>query len=178
MSDQAQGPGWWQAADGRWYPPNPRPQQRSHDQATDPPSTVPSSAWSARMRGGFSDRTLEQKLLLVAAVAIAAGCFLPWVRVQFIGTITASGIDADDGWIFLGGAVLVGLLAWMGRPGKTLLILCALAAVGFVVEYDDIKNSPESDELAVSIGFGLWLILAASILGFVAAARMILDAND
>jgi hypothetical protein len=25
MSDQAQGPGWWQASDGKWYPPEQRP---------------------------------------------------------------------------------------------------------------------------------------------------------
>ena len=26
MSDQAQGPGWWQASDGNWYPPQAAPQ--------------------------------------------------------------------------------------------------------------------------------------------------------
>ena len=26
MSQQPQGPGWWQASDGRWYPPQPPPQ--------------------------------------------------------------------------------------------------------------------------------------------------------
>ena len=25
MSEQSQGPGWWQASDGRWYPPESRP---------------------------------------------------------------------------------------------------------------------------------------------------------
>ncbi len=25
MSDVSQGPGWWQASDGRWYPPDQRP---------------------------------------------------------------------------------------------------------------------------------------------------------
>ena len=25
MSEVAQGPGWWQAADGKWYPPGPQP---------------------------------------------------------------------------------------------------------------------------------------------------------
>ena len=27
LSDVSQGPGWWQAADGKWYPPAPQPQQ-------------------------------------------------------------------------------------------------------------------------------------------------------
>ncbi|MEY2435021.1 MAG: hypothetical protein QOC92_4746, partial [Acidimicrobiaceae bacterium] len=25
MSDSTQGPGWWQAADGKWYPPEQHP---------------------------------------------------------------------------------------------------------------------------------------------------------
>src|ERR1700734_556463 len=28
MSDRAQGPGWWQASDGRWYPPESHPDVR------------------------------------------------------------------------------------------------------------------------------------------------------
>ncbi len=35
MSDYAQGPGWWQASDGKWYPPQ---------QATPP---APSGPWTA-----------------------------------------------------------------------------------------------------------------------------------
>jgi len=27
MSDASQGPGWWLASDGRWYPPSPQPHQ-------------------------------------------------------------------------------------------------------------------------------------------------------
>jgi hypothetical protein len=34
MSDSSQGPGWWQASDGRWYPPQSHPTQ-----ATPPPPT-------------------------------------------------------------------------------------------------------------------------------------------
>ena len=35
MSDAPQGPGWWQASDGRWYPPTARP-------GTPPPGPAPS----------------------------------------------------------------------------------------------------------------------------------------
>lgn len=35
MSDQQQGPGWWQASDGRWYPPEQHP------------SVVPPGGWTA-----------------------------------------------------------------------------------------------------------------------------------
>ncbi|MGI9623240.1 MAG: DUF4234 domain-containing protein [Acidimicrobiales bacterium] len=35
MSDTSQGPGWWEASDGKWYPPESHPDQRP-----DPPSDV------------------------------------------------------------------------------------------------------------------------------------------
>jgi len=37
MSEQSQGPGWWQASDGKWYPPEQAP-------AAPPPSTQPIGA--------------------------------------------------------------------------------------------------------------------------------------
>lgn len=36
MSDAAQGPGWWQASDARWYPPEQHPDYRP------PPPVQPS----------------------------------------------------------------------------------------------------------------------------------------
>jgi hypothetical protein len=40
MSDVSQGPGWWQASDGRWYPPSQQPQQLPPPPAP-PPYQVP-----------------------------------------------------------------------------------------------------------------------------------------
>lgn len=33
MSDMAQGPGWWQAGDGKWYPPQQPPPDNSSNTA-------------------------------------------------------------------------------------------------------------------------------------------------
>ena len=41
MSDVSQGPGWWQASDGRWYPPEQHPGARA---ALPPPGMVPGAA--------------------------------------------------------------------------------------------------------------------------------------
>jgi len=41
MSDVSQGPGWWLASDGRWYPPNQEPQQLPPPPASLPPYQVP-----------------------------------------------------------------------------------------------------------------------------------------
>jgi hypothetical protein len=40
MSDQSQGPGWWQASDGKWYAPELHPDYRP---AVPPPPQVPTS---------------------------------------------------------------------------------------------------------------------------------------
>jgi hypothetical protein len=40
MSDTAQGSGWWQASDGRWYPPDARP-------GVPPPPEAASAGWSS-----------------------------------------------------------------------------------------------------------------------------------
>lgn len=40
MSDTAQGPGWWQASDGRWYPPESHPQAVASQPASPAPGSV------------------------------------------------------------------------------------------------------------------------------------------
>lgn len=42
MSEYSQGPGWWQASDGKWYPPQSHPSQQT--QPTQPPPPQPFSA--------------------------------------------------------------------------------------------------------------------------------------
>ena len=37
MSQQPQGPGWWQASDGRWYPPQPQQYQPPYQPQNQPP---------------------------------------------------------------------------------------------------------------------------------------------
>jgi len=44
MSDNPEGPGWWIASDGKWYPPELHPSVRTDDPAPEPataPETVP-----------------------------------------------------------------------------------------------------------------------------------------
>ena len=47
MSDTAQGSGWWQASDGRWYPPDARP-------GVPPPPEAASAGWSSPPGGSGS----------------------------------------------------------------------------------------------------------------------------
>ncbi len=54
MSDQSQGPGWWQASDGKWYPP----EQAPGAQPTTPPAGAPQPGAPApgQQPGGFGQQ--------------------------------------------------------------------------------------------------------------------------
>lgn len=61
MSDAAQGPGWWQASDGKWYPPEP---------AQGPPR--PQVQPAAQKKGGCLRRVGIAALVIVGLIAVAA----------------------------------------------------------------------------------------------------------
>lgn len=61
MSDQAQGPGWWQAADGKWYPP-----QQQYPQP--PPGYV--TQRQAKRSGGCLKAVGVATIVFVVLVAI------------------------------------------------------------------------------------------------------------
>lgn len=50
MSDVSQGPGWWQASDGKWYPPEQTPAA-----AAAGPEGLPLADWQTRAMGGLVD---------------------------------------------------------------------------------------------------------------------------
>jgi len=69
MSDVSQGPGWWQASDGKWYPP-----QATPGPATAPaPQAVPGPASAPKKRGrGCLYGVLGVLGLIVIIIVIAA----------------------------------------------------------------------------------------------------------
>ncbi len=65
MSDQGQGPGWWQASDGKWYPPQPE---------APPPTPPPAPSATRKRRTGLIIAAAVVLVLLVAgAVILASG---------------------------------------------------------------------------------------------------------
>ncbi len=87
MSDQSQGPGWWQASDAKWYPPETHPSRVQPPPAppTVPPAVVDAPVSSPRpdQVGGFRGWKLWGSLGVVALVALG-------VAVLVIGS------DADE----------------------------------------------------------------------------------
>ena len=95
MSDQSQGPGWWLASDGKWYPPDqapavPPPETWAAPPAGPPPSPgMPTGAKVAlAVVGGFV------ALIVISILAIAL--LGEESESRFESTGTAIGGDGDD----------------------------------------------------------------------------------
>src|SRR5688572_2115663 len=66
MSEQSQGPGWWQASDGKWYPPEQAP---PGDPTADPGgSTAPPLAAGPASAAGGGGNTSKIIAGVIAAV--------------------------------------------------------------------------------------------------------------
>ena len=107
-------------------------------------------------------------LLIVAGALFAIGSFLDWAT---LGPIGATGMDGGDGWFTLiAGAVLlvVGLLAFQGSstqiPSWVGWVAWAVGTIIAVINLFDIMGEELAD---LSIGIGMYLILAGAVLGLV-----------
>lgn len=114
MSDTQQGPGWWLASDGRWYPP----QHEAEDW-----SSVRPTSWSA-----------SAKLGIIAAIMLAGGAGLlleGLARTERAGSLidfctsgsTLMCVQPDPGaslklagWILLGVGFVAALIAFVVKP--------------------------------------------------------------
>ena len=67
MSDFSQGPGWWQASDGKWYPP-----QQSTPPASGPWGAAPPAAGYAQPYGTPTYQTRSTNGMAIAA--LVCGC--------------------------------------------------------------------------------------------------------
>ncbi len=70
MSDVSQGPGWWQASDGKWYSPE-------HTSAGQAPATYPSgsptgplASWGTRVLATLIDAAVSTALLIVGFILV------------------------------------------------------------------------------------------------------------
>ncbi len=83
MSDQAQGPGWWQASDGKWYPPEQAPQQPAFGQ---PPMGQP-VVYAPQTKSGMHG-------CLIAFIVVASLGTLLSIIIAIVAAVTVD--DAVD----------------------------------------------------------------------------------
>lgn len=120
MSDTSQGPGWWQASDGKWYPP-----EQQQPQA--PQYGAPQYGAAVAGAGPEAYASFGQR---VVAYLIDFGILLAAFMVVFIGSLILGAIADALGLLFLAvgyiGAIGFSFyIAWLqgetgGTPGKRL----------------------------------------------------------
>jgi hypothetical protein len=187
MSDVSQGPGWWLASDGRWYPPESQP-----NYVAPPPPQGP-AVISIQPRPQSSTGSVVLGLAGLGMLLIAAiGLFLPWATGGVSaggGLINASwsttGIDAHpDGIIYLVLLIVTGMFAaWnllAGNRNSSLLLFLGWIALlaqsiyeivyisGKSGAYDSIFGASVASG-SISRGSGLAVCAVAGLIGTVLA---------
>lgn len=108
-------------------------------------------------------------MMTVGGAALAVGSFLAWGTV--LG-ISVSGMDGGDGWMTLiGGAVVAvyGFMAYQGNSSLPKWLPWAGIVVGLgvaIINFFDILGTD-----GVSIGIGMWLMLAGGVVAIVGLVR-------
>jgi hypothetical protein len=196
MSDTSQGPGWWQASDGKWYspdlhpnnqPPAPPPPAGAPPPIGTPPGPVGSAVPGAsQVPFSFDMKRWSQpeRIAAVATLVLFISLFLPWFTYNFgIGSVSVDGLW--HGWMYLVLLLCLAILAYLvlragfaelpfklPLPGEQLLLIATtvnavLSILAFLLKPGGIGFS------GIGWGFGAFLGLAASI---VAAAPLAVPA--
>ena len=107
MSEVPQGPGWWQATDGKWYPPQP------------PPVYVPVQQASTN---GYAIASLVLGIVWFYGITS--------ILALVFGYRARREIEASQGWQGGGGLATAGIvLGWIGIGGLVLIILIFTIAI-------------------------------------------------
>jgi hypothetical protein len=196
MSDTSQGPGWWEASDGKWYPPEQHPSDQPPATPAPPPRPPSPAAAQGPAPAGtpavslppfsFDMKRLSQaeRITGIATVVLFISLFLPWFTYSFgLGSVSVDGLW--HGWMYLVLLLCLAILAYLvARAGfsempfklpmtdeRLLLITTGVNAVltilAFVFKPGGIGFS------GIGWGFGAFVGLAASI---VAAAPLAVPA--
>lgn len=116
--------------------------------------------------------------MIAGAIAAIVAAFLPWISATavFAGSLSRNGLDGDGQITIVLGvvAVVLAVVALRGQPAPLAALvivagLGALIAVIGVIDYVDARNRigdltvEERQLVAISIGAGLYLTIAAGV---------------
>ena len=153
MSDVSNGPGWWQASDGKWYPPE---QQPGYQASSPPPSASSTHGSSGRASGGQSFSfdmkrwSQAERTSVVATLVLFISLFLPWFTYSYgIGSVSVDGLW--HGWMYL---VFILCLA---------IIVFYVAKAGFSASPIKLPM-PEARLLLIATGINAVLTILAFVL--------------
>ena len=191
--DAPHGPGWWQASDGNWYPPNELPAV-TRTQQVPPAQTVilqMPSVSVATVKQTLGRLSVTAWLLFGGGVVAAIAIFFPWQTITITANELGLGDLGTDNSGLAGGtrfAVLLVIaaavwLAWPTQSGLAMSVrrLTALSVVvgllvgAFILGYFGVSdnnriNAGSGDSF--SAGFGLLLYTAAVVAIVVGVVRV------
>lgn len=120
-------------------------------------------------------------IVVLAAIGIVAGAYLPWVS----GTISLakfarSGFDDGLGLGYSIGAMALAcsaLLSVQMRAFRWLTVILSFVIAGFVVRdvlhsYDVMQNMNRYASVQANVGWGLWIMIMASAIAMIGAVRL------
>lgn len=97
VSDREEGPGWWLASDGKWYPPE------SHPQVTTPPPAIP-------QRQATNGMAVASLVLGIVGVVTFGFIVIPSVLAVIFGHLGLSNIKKSGGELGGRGMAIAGLV--------------------------------------------------------------------
>ena len=125
VSDAPQGPGWWQASDGRWYPPQATPgwYGSEHD-------VLPEGAPAYVPLSGPAPTSGKATATLVLAIASFVVCpILPAIAALVVGAQAAREIRESGGRVGGDGLVKAGRILAAVHLGLSVLVVPIMAAI-------------------------------------------------
>ncbi len=197
MSDVSQGPGWWQASDGRWYAPELHPHHvppPPPPSATPPPppttSGPPPPGWAQPAAGPLppdpglsapqpgSRRPLGPAKLLPgivigAGVLVVLGSLLPWATVSSgIGSLSVDGTSGDGKLTLILGVIALVMGVVLLQRGAGVGWLVGTGVVFLVTLGVSIKDASDissfGDQVTALVGVHVGFGLWLCILGSIA----------
>ncbi len=173
MSDMSQGPGWWQASDGRWYPPELHPSVREAQS----PAPVPSVSPAGEALAGWAPvAAAPLEAPPVPAYPSVAEFGNPHYGSELAGSRPPSMPTYPQGWQpivpassggrFRRGLRLVGIGFTMARdePGLMMVPVVAfviqllICGVGFLILWPSLRSMHTTDGQSAHFSATQWLV--------------------
>jgi hypothetical protein len=120
-------------------------------------------------------------IVVLAALAIVAGAYLPWVSGTIgLARFARSGFDQGLGFGYsIGGAALAlsALLSVRMRLFRWLTIVLSFVLAGFVVRdvlhsYDVMQDMNRYRSVDANVGWGLWIMIMGAAIAMIGAVRL------
>ena len=149
MSDVSQGPGWWQASDGKWYPPEQMPGTPAPAAAPPDPYATGSPGYAS---GSVAGPLADWGTRVLATLVDWAASFV----VVIAGVILAVIVGAISSTL----GILVGLVVYLGAAGLGFYFAYMNGACGQSPGKKVIGIKVVSEETGEVIGGGLGIVRA------------------